>query len=164
MTNHPQSSAATVAAIDAARLITGAKRAALATLDRTTGHPYVSLVTVAISRQGAPLMLLSQLAKHTQNLDADSRASLLFEPTGVAEGDPLALARVTVMGKAAPTTDPNARPTFLANHPDAELYAAFADFRFFSLPPQSAHFIGGFGRIIEIPGTALVAALLTPSA
>jgi len=159
MTNQPQSPASTAAALDAARLMTGAKRAALATLDRTTGHPYVSLVTVAISREGAPLMLLSQLAKHTRNLDADSRASLLFEPTGVAEGDPLALARVTVMGNAAPTLDPSARPTFLANHPDAEMYASFADFRFFSLPPQSAHFIGGFGRIVEIPGPALLAAL-----
>lgn len=160
MTNPPHSSAAT----GAAKLMTAARTAALATLDHTTGHPYVSLVTVALLAGGSPLMLLSQLARHTQNLNADSRASLLFEPAGVPEGDPLAIARVTVVGRAAPTPDPSARARFLANHPDAGMYASFADFRFFELPPQSAHFIGGFGRIIEIPGPDLVAALTASAA
>ena len=146
-------------AVSAARLMLAAKRAALATLDLATGHPYVSLVTIAISPGGEPVMLLSELAKHTQNLNADSRASLLFEPVGLAEGDPLALARVTVMGNATPTPDPAARTQFLAHQPEAEMYASFTDFRFFALPPVSAHYIGGFGRIVTIPGPDLIAAL-----
>lgn len=153
------------AATDAASLMTSARRAALATLDRASGYPYVSLVTIAIDANGSPLMLLSRLARHTQNLEADPRASLLFEPANLTEGDPLALARVTVMGKAAPTpntTDPNttARAKFLAHHPEAEMYASFSDFAFYALAPQSAHFIGGFGRIIEIPAPTLTAAIL----
>lgn len=155
------SAAVQSAATDAASLMTGARRAALATLDRTTGHPYVSLVTIALDVSGAPLLLLSHLAKHTQNLVADPRASLLFEPANVSEGDPLALARVTVMGTASPTPSPTARASFLANHPDAGMYASFSDFAFYALTAQSAHFIGGFGRIIEIPGPTLTAAVVT---
>ncbi|MEQ1695978.1 MAG: pyridoxamine 5'-phosphate oxidase family protein, partial [Hyphomicrobiaceae bacterium] len=145
------SAATQSAATDAATLMTGARRAALATLDRTSGHPYVSLVTIAVDANGSPLMLLSRLAKHTQNLEADPRASLLFEPASATGSDPLASARVTVMGVASPTPSPTARAKFLQHHPDAEMYASFGDFAFYALTLQSAHFIGGFGRIIEIP-------------
>lgn len=158
------SAAVSAAASDAAYLIINARRAALATLDRTSGHPYVSLVTVAIDTHGDPIMLLSRLAKHTQNLEAGPRTSLLFEPTDVSDGGPLAGARVTVMGHASPTPSPTARAKFLAHHPDAEMYASFSDFAFYALAPQSAHFIGGFGRIIEIPGPTLVAAIVAASA
>jgi heme iron utilization protein len=157
------SSAARAAASDASRLMINARRAALATLDRSTGHPYVSLVTVAIDANGSPLMLLSRLAKHTQNLEAEPRASLLFEPANAAQGDPLASARVTVMGNASPTPSETARAKFLHHHPDAAMYASFADFAFYALSPQSAHFIGGFGRIIEIPSPTLIAAITAQS-
>ena len=158
------SATASAAAIDASRLMINARRAALATLDRISGHPYVSLVTIAIDANGSPLMLLSRLAKHTQNLEADPRASLLFEPANIAQGDPLASARVTVIGSVSPTSSPTARTKFLAHHPDAEMYASFSDFAFYALPPQSAHFIGGFGRIIEIPGPTLTSAVIAATA
>lgn len=154
------SAALSAAATDAARLIIHARRAALATLDRTSGHPYVSLVTIATGADGTPTMLLSRLAKHTQNLETNPRTSLLFEPANPTVGDPLAIARVTVMGQASPTASPTARAKFLSHHPDADMYASFGDFAFYTLAPQSAHFIGGFGRIIEIPGPVLTAAVL----
>ena len=139
------------AARDAAQLIRAADTAALATLERGTGFPYASHVTVAIDGDGALLLLLSKLARHTQNLDADPRASLLFTPVTAATGDPLASARVTLVGRLAPTANPSAPARFLARHPDAAVYAGFADFRFFALDLEHAHFIGGFGRIIEVP-------------
>jgi putative heme iron utilization protein len=140
--------------------MSAAGKAALATIDRANGHPYVSLVTVALDEKGAPVLLLSRLARHTQNLDADPRGSLLFEPVDMAAGDPLALGRVTVMGTLAPIAadDPRlavARARFLARHPDASAYAGFADFRFFAMAVERAHFIGGFGRIVEIDGADL---------
>ena len=143
----------------AANLIINARRAALATLHRTSVHPYVSLVTIAIDNNGWPLMLLSRLAKHTQNLEANPRASLLFEAPNVNGADPLASARVTVMGLASPTSSTTARARFLTHHPDAEMYASFSDFAFYAFATHSAHFIGGFGRIFEIPGPALTAAI-----
>ena len=112
-------------------------------------------------------MLLSRLARHTRNLDADARGSLLFEPVGVAADDPLAAARVTVIGRAM-RIDPadtvaitDARARFLARHPDAAGYAGFTDFGWFRLDIASAHFIGGFGRIIDITAADLRAAINT---
>ena len=147
------------AADDAARLMDSAKSVALATLEATSGMPYASLVTVALDVDGAPLLLISRLARHTQNLEADPRASLLFTPAAIAADDPLAGARVTVMGRLTPAANPTARDRFLANHPDAAPYARFADFRFFAMTIDHAHFIGGFGRIIEVPGAELLQAV-----
>lgn len=157
------------AAADAARLVTASGKAALATLDAANGHPYVSLVTVGLDEAGRPLMLLSQLARQTKNLDADARASLLFEPVFnpaiAAASDPLAGARVTLIGRvhAIASDDPgltSARERFLARHPDAAMYAGFSDFRFFRLELATAHFIGGFGRIVEVSAPALAAAII----
>lgn len=140
----------------AARLLirTGLK-GALGTLDRETGHPYASLVTVATEPDGTPVFLISRLALHTQNLLADPRASLLIDGTS-RTGDPLAGGRVTLIGRAAPTGSPTARARFLARHPNAEDYAAFPDFAFYALRPERAHFIGGFGRIVDLAPSELL--------
>jgi hypothetical protein len=124
-------------------------KASLATLDRRSGHPYASLVTIATEPDGTPLLLISKLALHTQNLAADTRASLLADETG-ADADPLAGGRVTVIGRLAPTSSPTARRRFLARHSSAGNYADFPDFAFYALDIESAHFIGGFGRIVSL--------------
>lgn len=124
-------------------------KASLATLDKNTGHPYASLVTLAAMPGGTPLMLISRLALHTQNLLADRRASLMCDGTG-ADGDPLAGGRVTLVGTAEPFAHPTARRRFLARHPCAGTYADFADFAFYALKIERAHFVGGFGRIVDL--------------
>lgn len=141
---------------DATRgLMRQALKASLATLDQSTGHPYASLVTIATDVDGTPLLLISKLALHTKNLEADSRASLLFDGTDAA-GDPLAGGRVTVIGRAARTESPLARERFLARHEHARGYADFPDFAFYRLVPEKAHYIGGFGRIVDLdPGDFL---------
>lgn len=139
----------------ARRLLRTALKGALATLDRRSGHPYASLVTLATEPDGAPLMLISKLALHTQNLAADARASLLIDGTS-ASGDPLAGGRVTFIGRAEPTGSPTARGRFLARHPHAEGYAGFPDFAFYSLKLEGAHFIGGFGRIVDLAPSDLL--------
>ena len=64
----------------------------LGTLSRRhPGHPFVSVMPYAPDAGGRPLLLISGLAMHTQNLDADPRASLLIAQAG--SEDPLALAR-----------------------------------------------------------------------
>ena len=140
------------------RLVRAALKAALATLDRSTGHPYASLVTVATDPAGAPLLLLSGLALHVQNLEQDARASLLFDGTG-GDGDPLAGGRVTLIGRAQRVAGPDlgtARRRFLARHPAAQMYAEFADFAFWRLVVERAHYVGGFGRIVSLSPPELV--------
>jgi heme iron utilization protein len=141
---------------EAARLIMRqALKASLATLDAASGHPYASLVTIATDVDGTPLLLISTLALHTKNLTSDHRASLLFDGTD-AVGDPLAGGRVTVMGRAVKTDRPYARARFLARQQHASGYADFPDFAFYELVPERAHFIGGFGRIVDIAPSDLL--------
>ena len=121
----------------------------MATVDRADGGPYASLVTVATGSDGAPLMLLSRLAVHTQNLLADPRASLMIDGTS-PEGDPLAGGRVSLMGRMVATEDAGHRRRFLARHPEADMYAGFTDFAFYALNIERAHYVGGFGRIVDL--------------
>jgi len=131
---------------EARQLMRARPKAALSTLNRDGGMPYVSLVNVATTAEGAPIILISTLAWHTQNLLQDARGSLLFDDTdGLA--DPLTGARVTVMGKFEPTEDPEIRRRYLARHPGAELYVDFGDFSFWTLHADEAHAVAGFGRI-----------------
>ena len=136
-------------------LVRSALKGALATLEPGSGLPYASLVTVATEPDGTPLLLLSRLAVHTRNILADARASLMIDGTGL-DGDPLAGGRVTLIGRVEPTGSPTARGRFLARHPGAAMYVDFTDFRFFALRPERAHFIGGFGRIVDLPANDLV--------
>ncbi len=138
------------------RILRRVARAALGTLLRNAaGAPYVSLVNVATDHDGAPLLLLSDLADHTRNLAGDQRASLLFDDTGARE-DPLAGERVTVQGRLARTDDPGHRGRYLARHPVAAMYADFKDFNFYRLALERGHLVAGFGRIHWLEADALL--------
>src|SRR3954454_13299308 len=125
----------------------------LGTLDRSTGHPFASLVNVATDIDGSPLILTSRLSTHTANLEADGRASVLLAETG--KGDPLAHPRLTALGAFArverdSADERRARRRFLARHPKSELYAGFGDFSFWRMTVASAHLNGGFARAADL--------------
>lgn len=133
-------------------LVESVRSATLCTLSREpAGFPYGSLVTVAFDAAGRPLLLLSTLAEHTQNLAARPEASILVtEPLG-QHAQPLALGRVTLLGSCAAVPEGDeraeARRIFLAAQPDASYYVDFRDFAFFRLEPISLRYVGGFGRM-----------------
>jgi putative heme iron utilization protein len=134
-------------------LLRSTRAGTLATLDRNTGHPFASLVNVATDADGSPLILVSQLATHTANLEVDGRASLLLAQTG--KGDPLAHPRLTVLGRFVQVEresddDARVRRRFLARHPKSELYAGFGDFSFWRLEIASAHLNAGFARAADL--------------
>jgi heme iron utilization protein len=137
------------------RLVRTALKGALGTLDHETGHPYASLILLATSPGGSPLFLISRLARHTRNLERDPRASVLVDGTD-GLGNPLAGGRVTLTGLARPATDPSVLRRFLARHPEAEAYAGFPDFAMYELETTRAHYIGGFGRIVELPAAQVL--------
>ena len=130
-------------------------KGSLATIERAGGYPYASLITLATDVSGAPTFLISTLARHTANLAADARASVLIDETG-ALADPLQGARITLHGRAAPVPDEPVKRRFLARHPEAASYAAFPDFAFWRLDVEGAHYIGGFGRIFDIAPAELL--------
>jgi len=127
----------------------------LATLDEA-GRPFASLVTTATSFTGEPVLLLSDLAVHTQNLKRDARASLLLVGPGGEAGDPLAGARVSLTGTVSADADPALGRRFLARHPEAEGYAGFKDFAFYRMSVERGHLVAGFGRIVDIPADDLL--------
>lgn len=149
-------------------------RAALATaLPGENGTwPYASLVLVAVDHDLSPILLMSDLAEHTKAIRADNRVSLLFDGTaGLAQ--PLTGPRVSLLGRAAPigggAQDDRLKRRFLARHPDAEMYAGFADFRFYRVALERAHLVGGFGKIrwltpAELMPAAPAAALIEAEA
>ncbi|MEX2642611.1 MAG: DUF2470 domain-containing protein [Acetobacterales bacterium] len=144
------------AAREARNLVRGAVKAALATVspDRA-GAPHVALVTVATDIDGRPLLLLSELSRHTRDLCADGRAALLFDGTG-DRANPQEGPRVTVQGRAIPTEEPRCRARFLARHPGAALYAGFGDFRIWRVEVEALHLVGGFARARRLGAGALV--------
>lgn len=132
----------------AKKLVREGRSGALATLVAGSGDPYCSLVNVATAVDGAPLLLLSKLALHTKNLLADARVSLMLDER--KEGDPLEGARVMLMGTCAKDSDRLSGPAYLRRHPEAEMFANFADFGFYRMEIARAHLVAGFGRIVDL--------------
>ncbi len=101
----------------------------------------------ALDGQGRPLFLISTMAMHTQNLQADPRASLFVtEPD--ASGDALGSSRVTLIGSVIkiPVTDLAAmREVYLKGHPDSKYWVDFEDFFFYRMAVLDIYYVGGFG-------------------
>lgn len=146
-----QSQETQASAVEIKRLISAARYASLATADHATGRPFASLVNYAPGKDGAPVLLISSLARHTANLQKDPAGSLLIADPELAGSDVLTGSRVTltgcfeqISGSAEVTL---ARDAFLARHPSAAGYAGFADFGWWRLTIDEAHLVQGFGRI-----------------
>ena len=135
-------------------LLREGRAGALATLMAGSGDPYCSLVNVATTAAGAPILLISALAVHTKNIAADPRVSLMLDER--KPGDPLEGARVMLMGTAAKTDAEDARRRYLARHPDAEAYAGFGDFAFYEISLKGAHLVAGFGRIVDLKASDIL--------
>jgi putative heme iron utilization protein len=132
-------------------LLRRSRQGALATLMAGSGDPYCSLVNVASHPDGSPILLISRLALHTQNILGDARASLMLDER--AEGDPLEGARIMLAGRAEEAAAADLqilRRRYLNAHPSAEVFVDFKDFSFFRIRPAAAHLVAGFGRIVDL--------------
>jgi putative heme iron utilization protein len=130
----------------------------LATLSaRHGGAPFTSLAPFAVSPAGDPLLLLSALAQHTRNLDADPRASLFVHDPAAAAEDPRTAARLSIAGRVrrvAPADEAEARARYLARHPESRGLFAL-DFALFELVVDEAQLVGGFAAAGWISGDEL---------
>jgi putative heme iron utilization protein len=148
-------------------LVHVARAGTLATLSRRhPGHPFGSIMPYAVDGDGRPLLLISSMAMHTQNLEADARASLLVAQPDWA-GDPLAAGRVTLMGAAERLPRdavPAARTAYLAQHANARYWVDFEDFAFWRLVLRDVYFVGGFAAMDWIAADAYLAARPDPLA
>ena len=120
----------------------------LSTISRKQpGFPFGSLMPYGLDSQGRPLFLISTMAMHTQNLQADPRASLFVtEPD--PSGDALGSSRVTLIGSASKVPEPelpDVRTAYLTGYPDSKYWVDFEDFFFYRLDVIDVYYVGGFG-------------------
>jgi hypothetical protein len=136
------------------------RRAALGSLAARDGEilPFVSLVLPALTIDATPILLMSDLADHAKNLQQRPVASLLYDGT-LELAEPLTGPRVTLLGHIAPSDDSGDRAAYLAQYPEAALYADFRDFRFYRFNIREALFVAGFGRINRLSGADIRAAV-----
>ncbi|HEY6766207.1 MAG TPA: pyridoxamine 5'-phosphate oxidase family protein, partial [Candidatus Sulfotelmatobacter sp.] len=108
----------------------------LSTLSRKLpGFPFGSVMPYGLDASGRPIFLISTMAMHTQNLQADPRASLLVTQPD-ASGDPLGASRVTLIGNAQiiPQSEvADARALYLERYANAKYWVDFEDFSFYRM-------------------------------
>jgi heme oxygenase (biliverdin-IX-beta and delta-forming) len=120
----------------------------LSTLSRKQpGFPFGSVMPYGLDGRGRPIFLISTMAMHTQNLQADPRASLLVTQDDT-EGEPLGASRVTLVGNilSVPTTElAEARNLYLERHASSKYWVDFEDFSFYRMEVIDVYYVGGFG-------------------
>jgi hypothetical protein len=99
---------------------------------------------------GRPVLFISSMAMHTQNLHQDARASLLITQPD-SSGDPLGAARVTLLGTTAEVPAAEVRDLYLSRYGDSKYWQEYTDFAYHRLEVASVYFIGGFGVMGWVP-------------
>jgi putative heme iron utilization protein len=144
------------AALEARKFLHGLHNGVLSTISaRLSGYPFGSITPFVLDHAGNLLILISTIAEHTKNIQADRRVSLIaFDSNST---DMQASARLTLVGDA--TIAPNdaaLRARYLRYFPQAENYFDMHDFQFYRIAVKQARYIGGFGNIHWIPGEELL--------
>src|SRR5579862_63135 len=120
----------------------------LSTLSRKqAGFPFGSVMPYSLDDHGRPIFLISTMAMHTQNLQADPRASLLVTQQET-DGEPLGASRVTLVGNVLPVPGAElarAREAYLARHANSKYWVDFEDFSFYRMEIVDVYYVGGFG-------------------
>jgi hypothetical protein len=95
----------------------------------------------------ASIFLISSMAMRSQNLQADTRASLLVTAPDVG-GDALGAARIALVGNVQAIPQPavpEARNLYLAHHTSSMYWADFEDFSFYRMDVVDVYNVGGCG-------------------
>lgn len=131
---------------DARRFTRAQHSGVLSTLSRRVeGFPFGSVAPFILDHAGRPVILISTLAEHTKNIDADPRVSLIVQPYAP---DMQVTGRATLLGRAEKLADKSELGArYLRFHPQAADYFAMHDFSFYRIKPVRVRWIGGFGRI-----------------
>jgi heme iron utilization protein len=92
-----------------------------------------SVMPYGLDEHANPVFLISAMATHTQNVQADSRSSLLVTQSH-SIGDPLGASRVTLLGNILPVPTlevAEARELYLARYANSKYWVDFDDFSFY---------------------------------
>lgn len=119
------------------------------------GFPYGSALPHVTDHQGRPVVLISHLAEHTHNVQADSRVSFLVSPSGP---ELQASSRAALLGHAqALEVATGIQERYLRFFPEHAQYLDMGGFRFWIIEPLQVRLIEGFGSLHWIAGDAYLA-------
>ncbi len=110
--------------------------------------PEASMAPFALYR-GDVLIHLSQLARHTLNIERHPRVGIMICTPETSTESPLALPRVSLTGEVASVAQQElsaARTDYLKRIPEAGPLFDFPDFRLFRVRVDEARWVGGFGK------------------
>lgn len=122
------------------------------------GWPFGSITPYAISASGEPIIFVSSLAEHTRNFLNDSRVSLFIQDTSADNNNPQANARATLLGLATNVDEKEyseAAQAYLMRFPEARQNFQLGDFRLYKIEVKHIRYIGGFGEMFWMEGTAI---------
>jgi putative heme iron utilization protein len=121
------------------------------------GYPFGSLLPLCLDSKGNPLVMISHLAQHTRNLQADPRCSLIM--TQQEHADVLQWGRLTCLADAEAVSSKAAHERYFRYFPDGRRYNEELNFKLYRLKPKSFYYIAGFGsarwldisRVLDTP-------------
>jgi hypothetical protein len=106
--------------------------------------PFGSVMPYGLDDHGRPVFLISTMAMHTQNLQADPRASLLVTQNDTGD-DTLGASRVTLVENVLPMPEsemPEARKLYLARQANSKYWVDFEDFSFYRMDVVDVYYVG----------------------
>jgi putative heme iron utilization protein len=142
-----------------AQVIRETRLAALGTLHE--GEPNLAMVAYAFAEDFSAFYIhVSKLGKHTRDMEADSRVSLLIAQEDDHRADPQTLARVSLqaIAEVLPRNAPDyssVKTRYLRRFPEAEQLFSLGDFNIWKITPKSGRFVAGFGRAFNLVPEAL---------
>jgi hypothetical protein len=107
------------------------------------GYPFGSVLPMCRDSQGRPLLMISHLAQHTRNLDADPRCSLTLVESN--HPDVQQWTRLTCLANVEPTTSSHTLERYYRYYPEGRQYHKELNFRLYRLLPRQFYLIAGFG-------------------
>ena len=123
--------------------------------------PLVALVPWAWNAEfGCVVILISQLASHTQALERHSAVSLLIHAEPMPGEGVHGLERASIYGVASlpaahSVIAQSARRSYLARFPESESISLMADFRLACITVTSARHVAGFGSLRDLSAVQL---------
>ncbi|MCG8312717.1 MAG: DUF2470 domain-containing protein [Pseudomonadales bacterium] len=112
-------------------------------------YPYGSVVPYCLDQQGRPLILVSRLAQHTQNIAKHPKVSLVILDRLKDNSNVQTDARLTLLGTAEKVPDEHIEACatrYYQHFPQAQGYHTELDFEFYVLQLDQMRFIPGFGQ------------------
>lgn len=113
-------------------------------------EPYVSSTPFVLDVEGRPVIFISDLALHTDNISKNPNVSIIVNKPD-KEGSFFNGSRVTIGGKMVKVTDEKeiaqCRNLYMGRYKEAKDWADFGDFNYYRLEYKEIYLIGGFGEI-----------------